>query len=45
MGIGDTCIALHKCLLRPGEKLATVPLASTACIDVTCGVMQLLLHT
>lgn len=32
----QTCIALHKCLSRRGEKLATVPFANTACIDVTC---------
>ena len=39
-GKEQTCIALHKCLLLLGEKVATVPLASTACMDVTCSKMQ-----
>lgn len=33
-----TCIALHRCWLLWGEKLASVPLAKTACIEVTCRV-------
>lgn len=38
MNKGQTCIALHKCLLARGEKLALVPFANTACIDVTYGI-------